>query len=70
VGGKERTGRPGDEGGRHPKGRNEEKDLERSGRLRAAALGLEGSDAHPAGYDVQSPNGIQSLASRDAQEHA
>jgi hypothetical protein len=29
-------------------GRNEEEDLERSERLRAAAAGLEGSDAHPA----------------------
>jgi len=29
------------------KGRNEVEDLERSGRLMAAAAGLEGSDAHP-----------------------
>jgi hypothetical protein len=48
VGGKERTGRPADEATGTRKGRNEEEDLERSGRLQAAAAGLEGSDAHPA----------------------
>lgn len=47
MGGKERTGRLADRGGRHPKGRNEEEDLEQSGRLRAAAASLEGGDAHP-----------------------
>lgn len=38
----ERTGRPADKGGAHPKGRNEEED--RRSRLRRAAAGLEGSD--------------------------
>ena len=43
----ERTGSRAEGGGPHPKGRNEEKDLRRSLKLRSAAAGLKGSEAHP-----------------------
>lgn len=43
----ERTGSPAEEGAVHPQGRNAVED--RRSRLRRAAAGLEGSDAHLAG---------------------
>ena len=47
MGGKERPeGLPNEAAGTRT-GRNEEEDLERSGRLPGAAAALEGSDAHP-----------------------
>lgn len=47
VGGRSGPSGPPDEAACTRRGRNEEEDLERSGRLRVASAGLEGSDAQP-----------------------
>lgn len=48
------------------KGRNEEEDLERSGRLPGAAASLKGSDAHSAGRQLEAaaPKARQQLATQ------